>query len=88
MKAALAQTVRPLTICLSYFQPFLIVHFSIAFFVYLDSTQAVVYTIWLNNTMHFGFRGRQEHINVLWGDLELGQTADGTRYVAYTDRTT
>jgi hypothetical protein len=25
---------------------------------------------------------------MLWGDLELGHTADGTRYVSYTERAT
>jgi hypothetical protein len=31
--------------------------------------------------MHFGLRGRQEHSTMLWGDIELKNTADGTRYI-------
>ncbi|XP_060580060.1 uncharacterized protein KIAA1958-like [Ruditapes philippinarum] len=45
-----------------------------------ESPQALIYTIWLNNTMHFGLRGRQEHSTMLWGDIELKNTADGTRF--------
>ncbi|XP_052773006.1 uncharacterized protein LOC128211916 [Mya arenaria] len=45
-------------------------------------------TIWLNNTMHLGLRGRQEHLTMLWGDLELSQTSDGVCYLAFTERAT
>ncbi|XP_045200507.2 uncharacterized protein KIAA1958-like [Mercenaria mercenaria] len=52
------------------------------------SPQALLNSMWLNNTMHFGLRGRQEHLTMLWGDLDVGVTADGTEYVAFTERAT
>ena len=33
--------------------------------------------MWLNNTMHFGLRGRQEHQTMMWGDVELERDASG-----------
>ncbi|XP_052772210.1 uncharacterized protein LOC128211451 [Mya arenaria] len=45
-------------------------------------------TIWLNNTMHLGLRGRQEHLTMLWGDLELSKTSDGVSYLAFTEKPT
>ncbi|KAK2570276.1 Uncharacterized protein P5673_005061 [Acropora cervicornis] len=37
------------------------------------SPQALLRTVWLNNTMHFGWRARDEHRKVLLGDLEIRQ---------------
>jgi len=42
----------------------------------------------MNNTMHLGLRGRQEHITMLWGDLELKKTCKGRQYLEYTERAT
>jgi len=44
--------------------------------------------MFLNNTMHLGLRGRQEHLSMLWGDLEFKSTSDGTVYLEYTERAT
>ena len=44
--------------------------------------------MWLNNTLHFGMRGRQKHTTLLWGDLELCTTATGREYITFTDRAT
>ena len=33
--------------------------------------EALIRTVWLNNTMHFGWRARDEHRRVLVGDLEV-----------------
>ena len=38
--------------------------------------------------MHLGMRGRQEHTNLLWGDIELKKTTSGEEYLAYTERET
>jgi hypothetical protein len=38
--------------------------------------------------MYFGLRGRQEHLSMLWGDLELGITCDGVEYISFTERAT
>ena len=35
------------------------------------SPEAVLRTVWLNNTMHFGWRARDEHRKVLLGGLEI-----------------
>ena len=40
-------------------------------------------TVWLNNGVFFGFRGRQEHATLLLGDLELKKNASGLEYVEF-----
>jgi len=35
------------------------------------SPEALLRTAWLNNTMHFGWRARDEHRKVLLGELEI-----------------
>ena len=45
-------------------------------------------SLWLNNTLHFGLRGRQEHTTMLWGDIELNVTAAGREYLTFTERAT
>ena len=42
--------------------------------------EALLNTVWLNNTQHFGLRGCQEHRDMKWGDVELKITADGLEY--------
>ena len=39
--------------------------------------EALLHTLWLNNTMHFGLRGCKEDKDMCWGDVKLKQTADG-----------
>ena len=41
--------------------------------------------MWLNITIHFGLRGRQEHVNMLWGDMTLLEDANGIKYVEYNE---
>ena len=36
--------------------------------------EALLNTVWLNNTQHFGLRGCQEHRDMKWGDVELTST--------------
>lgn len=38
--------------------------------------------------MHFGLRSRKEHVDMLWGDLELKRTSEGEEYVQHTERLT
>jgi hypothetical protein len=38
--------------------------------------------------MHFGLRGRQEHMQMLWGDLTLKRGSDGVEYIEFNERTT
>ena len=50
--------------------------------------QALLNTMWLNMTMHFGLRGRQEHVTMLWGDVELKKDSSGIEILAFNERTT
>ncbi|KAK3732670.1 hypothetical protein QZH41_007975 [Actinostola sp. cb2023] len=49
------------------------------------SPDALIRTIWLNNTMHFGWRAQDEHRKVLLGDLEIQkeQGGDEKEYVIW-----
>ena len=54
----------------------------------LSSGEALLNTIWLNNTIHFGLRGCQEHRDMCWGDVKLCKDAKGNDYLEYTERQT
>ena len=49
------------------------------------SPEALLRTVWLNNTMHFGWCARDEHRKVLLGDLEIRQEegGEGREYVIW-----
>ena len=51
-----------------------------------SSSEALINTIWLNNTQFFGLRGCQEHRDMRWGDVEIKETADGTAFLEYNER--
>ena len=53
-----------------------------------SSSEALINTIWLNNTQFFGLRGCQEHKDMRWGDVEKKETADGTAFLGYNERQT
>ena len=42
-----------------------------------STPEALLNTIWFNNTIHFGLRGCKEHRNMCWGDVQLRQTTNG-----------
>lgn len=44
--------------------------------------------MWLNTTVHIGLRGRQEHVQMLWGDIELNTDNSGVQYLEFHERTT
>jgi hypothetical protein len=48
-----------------------------------DSPKTLLDTVWLNNGIYFGLRGRQDHTNLLWGDIELRQTSQGREYLEF-----
>ncbi|CAC5362969.1 unnamed protein product [Mytilus coruscus] len=50
---------------------------------YLANPTALLNTVWLNNGVHYGFRGRQEHTNLKLGDLKLLKDGSGTEYVEF-----
>ena len=56
--------------------------------MYIGNPQALINTMWLNLTLHFGLRGRQEHVNMLWGDMKLLEDVNGIQYVECNERST
>lgn len=50
--------------------------------------EALLNSLWLNNTMHFGLRGCKEHRDMCWGDVKLKETADGKEYLEFNERQT
>ena len=54
----------------------------------LSSGEALLNTLWLNNSIHFGLRSCQEHRDMCWGDVKLCEDAKGNEYLEYTERQT
>lgn len=54
----------------------------------VSSAESLLNTVWLNNTIHFGMRGCQEHRDLCWGDVKLSTDAKGNEYLVYTERQT
>ena len=50
--------------------------------------EALLNTLWLNSTTHFGLRGCKEHRDMCWGDVNLKETAGGKEYLEFNDRQT
>jgi len=44
----------------------------------VSSAESLVNTVWLNNTIHFGMRGCQEHRDLCWGNVKLSKDAKVT----------
>ena len=51
----------------------------------ISSAEALVNTLWLLNSVHFGLRGYGDHRQMAWGDVNLLQKTDGTEYLEYTE---
>ena len=47
------------------------------------SPEALLNTLWLNNTLHFGLRGCKEHRDMCWGDVKLHKMANGVEYLEF-----
>ena len=43
--------------------------------------EALLNSMWLMLTLHFGLRGRKEHYKLTFGDLEVKETTDGKKYI-------
>ncbi|XP_053379635.1 uncharacterized protein LOC123536945 [Mercenaria mercenaria] len=50
--------------------------------------ESLLHTVWINNGVFFGLRGRQDHTNLLWGDIELKVTSSGREYLEFNERST
>ena len=44
--------------------------------------------MWLNMIIHFGGRGRQEWVQLMWGDIELKVDSTGMQYLQFNERET
>jgi len=54
----------------------------------ISSAEALINTVWLMNSIHFGLRGCDEHCQMYWSDEKLLRDADGTKYLEYCERQT
>lgn len=54
----------------------------------MSSPEVLLNSLWLNNSLHFGLRGIQEHRNTCWGDVTLNKTADSVEFLEYNERQT
>jgi hypothetical protein len=46
-------------------------------YLFSDNPKALLNLIWLNNSICFGLRGRQDHVKMLlWGDIQLKKTSN------------
>jgi hypothetical protein len=51
---------------------------SVVFFISISANpKSLLNTVWLNNGVFCGFRGRQEHSSLMLGDLELKTDSSG-----------
>ena len=41
------------------------------------NTEALINAVFLNNGAYFGLRGRQDHVNMIWVDIQLKSTSGG-----------
>ena len=56
-----------------------------------ETPEAMLNTLWFNNTTYFGMMGGKEHRDLCWGDIQLKEDiSDGeaTQYLEYTERQT
>lgn len=56
--------------------------------VFLECQAQKRYSLWLNNSLHFGLRGIQEHHKMCWSDVTLNKTADRVEFLKYNERQT
>ena len=54
----------------------------------VSSAKSLLNIVWLNNTIHFGMRGCQEHRNLCWGDVKLSEDTNRKECLVYTERQT
>jgi len=54
----------------------------------IRNPEALLNTLWLNSTKHFGLRGCKQHRDMCWGDVKLKEKADGKEYLEFNERQT
>ena len=50
-----------------------------------NSSRSLTQTIWWNNCLHFGIRGREEHHSLKIEQFRLETDENGRRYISYTE---
>ena len=45
-------------------------------------------TIWCLLTLHMGMRGREEHYQIMYADIEVKSASDGIKFVEFNERDT
>ena len=53
-----------------------------------STAEALLNTVWFNNTIHFGLRGCKVHREMCWVDVKLCQTSTGQEYLEFNERET
>lgn len=53
-----------------------------------NTPEALLNTVWYNNTKLFGFRGSDENRQLKWGDLEMKIDEEGAHYLVFNERST
>ena len=53
----------------------------------ISKGEALINTLWLFNSLHFGLHGCGEHAQMCWGDVQLIKDADGTGYLLFLRKT-
>lgn len=48
-----------------------------------ERPEALLNTLWLNNTTQFSLRGCKEHRDMCWGDVKLKKTSTGVEFLEY-----
>ena len=51
----------------------------------VSSPEAILNTLWLKKSLHFGLRGVKEHHDMRWGDVKLCKTSKKDQGVEYLD---
>ena len=57
-------------------------------FLGISNGEALINTLWLFNSLHFGLRGCGEHRQMCWGNVQLKKDAEGTEYLHFSKRQT
>ena len=51
--------------------------------IFIGNPGSLLRTVWMNNGSYLGLRGRQDHVNLRWGDITLKSTSDGKEYLEF-----
>ncbi|XP_069125345.1 uncharacterized protein [Argopecten irradians] len=57
-------------------------------YIFCSKSTALINTMYMNNTLHFSLRLREEYANIRWGDVELKFHSTGEKYLEFTERAT